>query len=84
MDMRSNSPDNQTSSSTEGSSGDGPPKSNMFRLSIPDLELKQECIEYKLSKASSILKDVSCFVRCFGYVMHMLTVASSVCRMALI
>lgn len=44
---------------TQGSSGDGPPSSNMFRLSVPDLSLKKECIESKLSKASAALKNVS-------------------------
>lgn len=66
MDMRANTPNGQPALSAEGSSGDGPPRSNMFRLSIPDLELKQECIESKLSKASAILKDVSCVCLMFG------------------
>lgn len=44
---------------SQGSSGDGPPASNIFRLSVPDLSLKKECIESKLSKASAALKNVS-------------------------
>lgn len=61
MDMRSNTPDSQPSPSAEGSSGDGPPKQSNFRLSIPDLELKQQCIESKLAKNSAILKEVGFF-----------------------
>lgn len=55
-----NKADSQTPSGpSEGSSGDGPPASSMFRLSVPDLTLKKETIESKLSKASAVLKNVS-------------------------
>lgn len=33
--------------------------SNMFKLSVPDLMLKKECIESKLSNFSGVLKSVN-------------------------
>lgn len=48
-----------TVSSGETSGGATPPKSNMFKLSVPDLMLKKELIEHKLSTLSGVLKSVS-------------------------
>ena len=44
--------------SDESLGGVSPP-SNMFKLSVPDLMLKKECIESKLSNFSGVLKSVS-------------------------
>jgi 26S proteasome non-ATPase regulatory subunit 9 len=46
-----------TVSSGESSGGATPPKSNMFKLSVPDLTLKKELIEHKLSTLSGVLKS---------------------------
>ena len=43
---------------SDKSSGGAPPSSNMFKLSVPDLMLKKECIESKLSNFSSVLSSV--------------------------